>query len=491
MSSAIVVGAGPNGLVAAAVLAKAGVGVTVLEAAPTIGGGTRSSELTLPGLLHDDCSASHPMGASSPAFRELGLERHGLEWAWPEIDLAHPLDGGGAVAMRRSIEETASGLGPAGAAWKRLFGPASRRFGALGEDILRPVQHLPRHPLALAGFGLRALSPATLLARALPSAEARALFGGVAAHSFSPLSAPLSSAVGTVLVAAGHSCGWPVARGGSQAIAAALAAVIREHGGTIETGRPVRSLVELPPADAVLLDLAPGAVADMAGERLPPRVARAYRRYRHGPAAFKLDLAVEGGVPWADELCGRAGTVHVAGSFEELVTAEREVNRGRMPERPFVLLCQQYLADPARSRGDLHPVWAYAHVPRGYDGDASEAMLDQIERFAPGLRERIAARHVRSPAELESHNPNYVGGDIVTGANTGLQALVRPRLARDPYATGVPGVYICSAATPPGGGVSGMNGFNAAQSALRHIGETPANRRISGSSIGFLGSRTG
>jgi phytoene dehydrogenase-like protein len=470
MSEAIVVGAGPNGLVAAATLAVRGVKVTVLEAAPTIGGGTRSSELTLPGLVHDECSAAHPMGVSSPAFRQLGLERHGLEWAWPEVDLSHPLGGGRAVAMERSIEATAAGLGPAGDAWKRLFGPAAKRFDALGEDILRPVQHLPRHPLALASFGLRALSPATLLARALPSARARALFGGVAAHSFCPLSAPLSSAVGLVLIAAGHHHGWPAARGGSQAIAEALAAVVREHGGTIESGRPVRSLAELPPADAVLLDLAPGAVADLAGERLPAHVARAYRRYRHGPGAFKLDLAVEGGVPWADELSGRAGTVHVAGSFEELVHSEREVNRGRMPERPFVLLCQQYLADPSRSRGNLHPVWAYAHVPHGYRGDASEAILDQIERFAPGLRERIVARHVRSPAELESHNPNYVGGDIVTGANTGLQALVRPRLARDPYATGIPGVFICSAATPPGGGVSGMNGHNAAKSALRHLG---------------------
>lgn len=469
MSDAIVVGAGPNGLAAAATLAVQGVGVTVIEAEARIGGGTRSSELTVPGLLHDECSASHPMGASSPAFRELGLERHGLEWAWPEVDLAHPLDGGRAVAMERSIEATAAGLGSAGDAWRRLFGPAARRFDALGEDILRPVQHLPRHPLTFAGFGLRALSPATLLARALPTADARALFGGVAAHSFSPLSAPLSSAVGMVLVAAGHSCGWPAARGGSQVIAEALAAVIREHGGKIETGRPVRSLAELPRADAVVLDLAPGAVAELAGERLPPRVARAYRRYRHGPAAFKLDLAVEGGVPWADELSGRAGTVHVAGSFGELVHAEREVNRGRMPERPFVLLCQQYLADPSRSRGNVHPVWAYAHVPHGYEGDATGAMLDQIERFAPGLRERIVARHLRSPAELESHNANYVGGDIVTGANTGLQALIRPRPALDPYATGIPGVYICSAATPPGGGVSGMNGCNAARSVLRFI----------------------
>ncbi len=469
MSSAVVVGAGPNGLACAATLAARGVAVTVIEAAETIGGGTRSSELTLPGLVHDDCSAFHAMAVGSPAVTSLDLERYGLEWAWPEIDLSHPFDGGGAATMVRSIERTAAGLGDAGPAWKRFFGAPSEGFDALSEDITRPLLHLPRHPLQLARFGLPGLAPVTLLARRLGTAEAGALFGGVAAHSFSPLSRPLSAAVGMALTCACHRYGWPVAVGGSQAIADAFAAVVREHGGRIETGRPVRSLAELPAADAVVLDLAPGAVADLAGDRLPPRVARAYRRYRHGPGAFKLDLAVEGGVPWADPASGRAGTVHAIGSFEETVAAERETNRGRMPERPFVLVGQQYLADPSRSRGDVHPIWAYAHVPHGYEGDATESILDQVERFAPGLRERIVGRHVRTPAALTAYNANYVGGDILTGANTPLQTFVRPRLALDPYGTGVPGVFICSAATPPGAGTGGINGYNAAQSALRHI----------------------
>jgi phytoene dehydrogenase-like protein len=372
--------------------------------------------------------------------------------------------------MLRSIEVTADGLGEAGGAWKRVFGSSSAAFEALGEDILRPIAHPPRHPLALTRFGLRAAAPATLLARALGGAEARALFGGVAAHAFSPLTRPMSSSVGMALVCSCHCYGWPVARGGSGAIGDALSAVIRENGGRIETGRRVGSLQELPAADAVVLDLAPAGVADIAGERLPARVARAYRRYRHGPGAFKLDLAVEGGVPWADEASRRAGTVHASGSFEEIAAAERDVNRGRMPERPFVLVGQQYLADPARSRDGVHPVWAYAHVPSGYPGDASEALLDQVERFAPGLRERILARHSRSTAELSAYNANYVGGDIITGANTPLQTVIRPRLASDPYATGIPGVYICSAATPPGAGAHGMCGYNAARSVLRRLG---------------------
>lgn len=469
MSDAIVVGAGPNGLAAAATLATQGVEVTVIEAAPTIGGGTRSGELTLPGLLHDDCSASHPFAPGSRALAGLGLERHGLEWAWPEIEVSHPFDDGSAAVMHRSIERTAAGLGPAGPAWERLFGSSSRHFDALAEDIMRPLAHLPRHPLALARFGPAAAAPVSLLARALATPQARALFGGTAAHSFSPFSRPFSAAAGMALTCACHRNGWPVARGGSRAISDALAAVVREHGGRIETGRPVRSLAELPDADAVIFDLAPAAVAEIAADRLPARVARAYRRYKHGPGAFKVDLAVEGGIPWTDEASARAGTVHVAGSYEEIVAGEREVNRGRMPERPFVLLCQQYLADPSRSRGDVHPVWAYAHVPHGYTGDATEALLDQVERFAPGLRDRILARHVRTPADFESHNPNYVGGDIVTGANTPLQSVFRPRVALDPYSTAVPGLYICSAATPPGAGAHGMNGYNAARSVLRRL----------------------
>jgi phytoene dehydrogenase-like protein len=471
MSDVTVVGAGPNGLACAATLASRGVAVTVLEAGETIGGGTRSSELTEAGLLHDECSATHPMAVSSPACVAAGLEleRHGLEWAWPEVDLAHPLDDGGGAAMLRSLEATAAGLGEAGARWKRLFGPPSRSYGALTEDIYHPLIHLPRHPLRLLGFGLPSALPATGLAHYLRTPEAAALFGGVAAHAYAPLTRPMSSAIGMALTCAGHAYGWPVAKGGSMAISEAWAAVIGEHGGRIETGRRVRSLAELPAADAVVLDLAPRGVLELAGERLPARVRRAYRRFKHGPGAFKLDLAVEGGVPWAQEEARRAGTVHVIGSFEELVHAEAEVNCGRMPERPFVLVGQQYLADPQRSRGDLHPLWLYAHVPSGYTGDATEAILDQVERFAPGFRERIVARAARTPAEFEAANPNFVGGDILCGANTPLQTLLRSRVAAVPYWTGAPGLFICSAATPPGAGAHGICGFNAAEAVLRTL----------------------
>jgi phytoene dehydrogenase-like protein len=467
MSSAVVVGSGPNGRACAATLASRGVEVTVIEAAETIGGGTRSSELTLPGLIHDECSATHPMVVSSPAVTSLDLERHGLEWCRPEVDLAHPLDGGGGGAMLRSVEATAAGLSTAGSRWRRVFAGPAKGYDALSEDFYRPLLHLPRHPLRLARFGLPAAMPATALAKSLGSPEAAALFGGIAAHAYAPLNRPFSAAIGMALTCAGHAHGWPVAKGGSIAISNAWASVLREHGGTIETGRRVRSLDELPPADAVVLDLAPAGVLELAGDRLPARVARAYRRYKRGPGAFKLDLAVEGGVPWVQEEARRAGNVHVIGSFEELVAAERDVNRGRMPERPFVLVGQQYLADPGRSEGDVHPVWTYAHVPNGYEGDASEAILAQLERFAPGTRERIVASATRTPAGFEASNANFLGGDILTGANTPLQTLLRPRISPAPYATGIPGVFICSAATPPGPGAHGVCGFNAAEAALR------------------------
>ena len=470
MSDAIVVGSGPNGLACAVALAMRGIRVTVLEAEETIGGGTRTSELTVPGLLHDECSATHPMAVASPFLGSLGLERHGLEWLCPEVDLAHPLDDGSAGVMLRSIAATADGLGEDGAAWRRVFGSPSAHFDDLLEDMLGPILHVPRHPLRLARFGIPSAAPATVLARSWRTPQARALFGGVAAHAFSPLNRLMSSAVGCALITAGHRYGWAVAKGGSEAIADALAAVLVEHGGKIETGRRVTSMDDLSASEIVVFDLAPGVVAEIAGDRLPGRVARAYRRYRHGPGAFKLDLAVDGGVPWANKACRRAGTVHVVGPFEELVTAERQINRGRMPERPFVLVGQQYLADPSRSQGDLHPVWTYAHVPSGYEGDASEAILAQVERFAPGFRERVVASSARSPADLAAYNPNYVGGDIIAGANTPWQVLIRPRFALDPYRTGIPGVYICSAATPPGAGAHGMNGYNAAQSALRYLG---------------------
>jgi len=469
VSEAIVVGSGPNGLVCAAWLARAGVQVTVLEAQERIGGGTTTSELTLPGLLHDDCSAVHVMAVRAPSLNGLGLERYGLEWCWPEVDLAHPLDDGGAGVVLRSIEDTARGLGGDGRTWERIFGSPSRGFGELSEDIMRPILHLPRHPLRLARFGLPAATSATLLARKFRTEQARALWGGCAAHAFRPLTQPMTSSVGMALICAGHAYGWPVARGGSRAISDALATVVKEHGGRIETGRPVSALSELPAADAVVLDLAPRAVAELAGARLPGRVARAYRRYKHGPGAFKVDLAVDGGVPWTNEAARKAGTVHVAGSFAEIVAGERAIDRGRMPERPFVLVCQQSLADPSRARDGVHPVWAYAHVPSGYTGDATEALLDQIERFAPGLRERIVGKAIRTTSEIARDNANYVGGDILTGANTPLQTVIRPRLALDPYSTGIPGVFVCSAATPPGAGAHGMNGYNAAKSVLRGL----------------------
>lgn len=469
MTTAVVVGSGPNGLTAAAVLARAGLRVRVIEARDTIGGGTRTEELTVPGLRHDVCSAIHPMGVGSPVLQTLGLERHGLQWRWPELDLVHPLDGGRAAVLSRSVHRTVTGLGSDGPAWRQLFERPAEHFDELCEDILRPALHLPRHPVRLARFGRLALTSAERLVARWRTEEARALFGGMAAHAFRPLTSPTSAATGLALGLAAHRYGWPVAAGGSGAISAALAAEVRAHGGTIETGRPVRALREVDDADVVLLDLAPRGVLDLAGDRLPPRVARAYRRYRYGPAAFKLDLAVEGGVPWVHEAARRAGTVHVGGAFDEVASAEAEVSAGRLPARPFVLVAQQYLADPARSVGDVHPVWAYAHVPSGYDRDATEAIVAQLERFAPGVRERIVARSARGPVQYAAYNPNFVGGDISTGANDPRQLLLRPRLALDPYRTGIPGVYLCSAATPPGGGVHGMCGANAAASALRYL----------------------
>jgi phytoene dehydrogenase-like protein len=481
VSETIVVGSGPNGLACAVALAREGLGVTVLEAEPTIGGGARSAELTLPGVVHDVCSAVHPMALASPFLGSLGLERHGLEWRWPEVDCAHPLDDGTAGVMLRSLAATAAELGSDGPAWRRVFGGPSAAFDALTVDLFRPVAHVPRHPVKLADFGARAALPAAVLARAWRTPQARALFGGVAAHAMSPMGLPLSAAVGTALICACHTFGWPVASGGSQSIIDALTAVLVEHGGRVETGVRVRSLAELPRVDATILDLAPRRVAEVAEGRLPARVERAFRRYRPAPGAFKVDLAVEGGVPWVNPACRRAGTVHLGGSFEEIAAAEREVGRGRLPARPFVLVGQQYLADPTRSAGDVHPVWSYAHVPNGFAGDAEAAVIEQIERFAPGLRERIVATSVRTPAQLAAGNDNYIGGDIITGANTPWQVLIRPRAALDPYSTGIPGVFICSAATPPGAGAHGMCGYNAAQSALRWLGGRDANSRGRGS----------
>jgi len=465
VKNAMVVGSGPNGLAGAIRLAQAGWSVTVLEAADRVGGGLRST--VRDGLIHDDCSAFHPASLGSPFLRTLGLEEHGLVWRWAEVQLAHPLDDGTAAVLRRSVTETASGLGVDGPRWARTFEPLVARVDDLLDDVLGPLIGWPHHPIGMARFGVSALAPAASIARRFPGEHGKALFGGIAAHAFRPLSSPTTAAAGLLLGAMGHAYGWPIAEGGSQSVADALVSKLVSLGGRVETGRRITSLAELGEADVVLLDVSPPAAADIAGDRLPGRVARAYRRYRFGPAAYKVDLAVDGGVPWRAASCRRAGTVHVGGTFAEIGAAEREAVAGRMPERPFVLVGQQYLADPGRSQGEVHPVWAYAHVPHAYTGDATDAVLDQIERFAPGTRERVVSIHRRSPIALMTHNANDVGGDIAGGANTPRQLLARPRLALDPYATGIPGVYLCSASTPPGGGVHGMAGFHAAGSALR------------------------
>jgi phytoene dehydrogenase-like protein len=470
---AVVVGSGPNGLAAAVTIAQAGLSVTVLEAAQTIGGGTRTEELTFPGVLHDVCSAVHPFGVASPYLASLPLAEHGLEWLWPEVDLAHPLDGGRAGIMVRSLDDTVEGLGTDGKAWRQTFGPLTGNYPALATELMQPILHLPRHPLTMASFGLRAGLPASVLARRFHTDEARALFGGIAAHMFSPLNRPLTASVGTTFVAAAHDTGWPVARGGSASITRALAAVLGSLGGTIQTGVTVTSLADLPPARITLFDTSPTALAAIAGDRLPARVARAYRQWSYGPGAYKVDLAVEGGIPWTNEACRRAGTVHVGGTFEEVAAGEAQLHRGRLPERPFVLVAQQYLCDPSRSAGDVHPVWTYAHVPNRYRGDVTEGVLDHLERFAPRVRDRIVGQHVMTPGDFASYNSNYVGGDVAGGASTGLQLVFRPRVTLDPYSTGVPGMYLCSAATPPGAGVHGMCGHNAARRALRELGLTP------------------
>lgn len=466
MTSAVVVGSGPNGLAAALTLAAEGVAVQVVEAADTLGGGARSGELTLPGLIHDDCSGFHPFGPGSPFAERFDLAGAGLTWRWAPVEFAHPLEGGTGGAALRSVAETAAGLGAGGAGWERVFGPLTDRFDTIGEEFLQPILHLPRHPLQLARFGLRAGLPATALASRLRSPEAAALFLGVAAHAFRPLTTVSSAAIGVALTTAAHRYGWPVAEGGSQAIAAAIIARAREHGVTFETGRTVTSLDELGSPDVVMLDVAPAAAARIIGSRLPAAVRRAYERFRHGPGAYKIDFAVEGGVPWAHGPSRRAATVHVGGSVAEMVAAEQAISRGRMPERPFLLTGQQYLADPTRSRGDLHPFYCYAHVPAGYTGNATALIVDRIEQFAPGFRDRILAQHVRSTTEMAAYDANYVGGDITTGANDPIQLVFRPRLTLHPYDTGVSGVYLCSAATPPGAGAHGMCGYHAALRAL-------------------------
>lgn len=474
MSRAVVVGSGPNGLAGAIRLAQAGLSVTVVEAHERPGGGTRTSELTLPGVLHDDCAAFHPTGVASPFFRSLDLERHGLRWLWPEIDLAHPLDDGRAGVAARDMSLSVGSLGADGDRWRRMFEPIVRNFDPLMDEVLRPVVHVPGHPIALGRFGMKAALPATVLARRFRDEPARALFMGVAAHKFGRLDGVLSSSVGLMLTGSAHAVGWPVAEGGTEAITRALLAELAALGGTVVNGVRVASLEQLPELvggrpDVVLLDTAPAGALAILGDRLPARVRRALTRYSYGPAAFKVDLAIEGDIPWTNESCRRAGTLHLGGTAEQVASIEAATVRGAMPDQPFVLLGQQYLIDPSRSAGSINPVYAYAHVPHGYPGDATDAIIDQVERFAPGFRDRIVATSTRGPAELEASNANYVGGDISAGANTARQITFRPRVALDPYALGIDGVYLCSSATPPGGGVHGMGGFNAAEAALKRL----------------------
>ncbi len=465
---AVVVGSGPNGLAAAIALARQGWGVRVIEGAAEIGGGLRSSELTLPGFLHDHCSAIHPLAAGSPFLRRLPLAAHGLDWVVPPAALAHPFDDGTAAVLLRSPRETAETLDGADArSWPSLIEPLADRFHDLAEDALGAVIHRPRHPLLLARFGILALVPATTLARIhFRAGRARALFAGIAAHAMAPLERPPSSAFGLILAAAGHSVGWPMPRGGARRIADALAAELAALGGEIERHHWVRSLEDLPRARTSFLDLTPRQVIAVAGDRLPDGYRRRLARFRYGPGVFKLDWALAGPIPWRAQDCARAGTVHLGGSMEEVAASIRAVWRGELPARPFVLLAQQTIFDPSRAPPGRHTAWAYCHVPRSFSGDASGAIEAQVERFAPGFRDLVLARSARGPAELERENPNLVGGDIGAGENGLAQTLARPRVIA-PWETPVPGLYLCSASTPPGGGVHGMCGWHAAQAALR------------------------
>ncbi len=466
---AIVVGSGPNGLSAAIVLARAGLSVLVREANATIGGGARSAELTLPGFVHDVCSAIHPMAIASPFFRSLPLRAHGLEWIHPPLPLVHPFDNSPPAILDRSVGATGATLSPDGAAYRRLMAPLIRHWDRLAPEILSPMLHLPSDPLALARFGLRALWPAAGLAEiAFRGNRAKALFAGLAAHSVVPLDKLASSAIGLVLAAAGHAGGWPFPRGGSQNIAQALASFFQSLGGTLETSAPVETLEELPPARAILLDLTPRQVIRIAAMHLPESYKRSLTRFSYGPGIFKIDWALEDRIPWTYPECAQSATLHLGSSFGEIAIGEKAVWYGRRAEKPFVLLAQPSLFDPTRAPAGRHTGWAYCHVPNGSTADMTEAIEAQVERYAPGFRRLVLARHTKNSVQLEQSNANLVGGDIGGGANNLWQLLARPVLSFDPYRTPAKGLYICSSSTPPGGGVHGMCGYHAAQSALRH-----------------------
>jgi phytoene dehydrogenase-like protein len=467
MPEAIVVGSGPNGLVAAITLARAGWRVVVLEAAATVGGGLRSAALTEPGFVHDVCSAIHPLALASPALAALPLAAPGVRWIQPEAALAHPLDGGRVALLRRSVTDTAGGLHADRAAYEKLFTPLVDHGDAIVETMLSPLS-VPRPSLALARFGRSAIRSATGLAHSrFTTEEARALFAGIAGHSMLSLDSAGTAGYGMFLALLGHMVGWPLAEGGSQRIADALVAILTEHGGEVVTENEVTALSALPPADAVLLDVTPRQLVRIAGDVLPPRYAGTLGKFRYGPGVFKIDWALDGPIPWSAPDATLAATVHVGGTIQEIAAGEADVQAGRHAERPLVLVAQASLFDSTRAPSSGHTAWAYCHVPSGSDVDQTHAIEQQIERFAPGFADRIAARHTMGPTQLEAYNANYVGGDINGGAGDLRQLFTRPRVSAHPWKTPLPGVYLCSSSTPPGGGVHGMCGWHAARLVLR------------------------
>lgn len=465
---AVVVGSGPNGLAAAIALQQKGLSVLLVEGKDTIGGGLRSEALTLPGYMHDVCSAVHPLAAASPFLATLPLHEHGLEYIQPTVAAAHPFDDGTAAALYPSLADTAGSLGVDGVSYAKLIQPVVNDWPLIADDMLGPLG-IPEYPLKFARFGMKAMQPATMLARRFASEAAKGLWAGMAAHALQPLSNVASAAIGLVLMANAHRKGWVIPKGGSQAIANAMASYFKSLGGVIQTGFYVNSLKDLPPSKAVLLDVTPRQLLSIAGHKLSSIYTWQLNRYRYGMGVFKMDWALDGPVPFRAEACRAAGTIHIGNTLREIAISEEETWKGRHSERPFVLLAQQSLFDKTRAPEGKHTVWAYCHVPNGSAIDMTERIEQQIERFAPGFRDRILARHTMNTAALQEHNQNYIGGDINGGAIDITQLFTRPVLRSSPYRTSAKGIYICSSSTPPGGGVHGMCGFHAARRALRDV----------------------